>query len=73
MPLTNLEKMKPIEKAKEIVEKFKTKGYTNKAEIIEMASIGIDLVIDEYDKMDNKLPKIFYWQDVKSALKDVSF
>ena len=64
--------MKPIEKAKEILEKYTSKGYTNKAEIIEMASIGIDLVIDEYGKMDNKLPKIFYWIDVKSALKDVS-
>jgi hypothetical protein len=71
--LTNFEKMKPIEKAKQIVDKFIAKGYTNKDEIIEMASIGIDLVIDEYDKMDNKLPKIFYWHDVKSALKDVSF
>ena len=61
--------MTPKEKAIQLVDKFIAKGYTNKDEIIEMASIGIDLVIDEYDKMDNKLPKIFYWQDVKQEIE----
>lgn len=72
--------MAPKEKAEQIVNRFKARGYTNEEEIREMSLIVVNEVTEQWEYIDTYLadwggkltPNLKYWYEVIDFLNETN-
>lgn len=71
--------MSPKEKAEQIMDRFRKRGYTNDSEIKEMALIVVNEVTEQWEYVDTYLadlggefnPNLKYWYEVINVLNSI--
>ena len=61
--------IKYIERADEILDKYRKAGYVAESEIKEMAIIAIDMIIEEWGNESGRKAKQNYWRSVKAEIQ----